>query len=375
MPWRCVRVKDSRREFVTLAETHTVVFGDLCRRFGISRPTGYKWVQRYRQGGEAGLEDRSRRPHRVVHPVPAATEDSVVALRRRHPAWGSRKIRKRLPDALAPLPACSTITAILHRHHLIAPEGPGGRRDWNRFEHPVPNALWQMDFKGPISTMDGPVHPLTVLDDHSRYNLGLQALTNRQTLAVRQTLTGIFRHYGLPDVILVDNGSPWGNDAEHPHTPLTVWLMHLGVGVSNSRPYHPQTLGKDERFHRTLKQEVVNGRQWRHREHLQQALDTWRVEYNFQRPHEALGMDVPASRYRPSLRTFPETLPSIDYPAGVAVRRVQQAGQVCFEGRTIRISKAFRGYPVGFRPAKEEGTFEVLFRHHIIARVTLGPKE
>jgi transposase InsO family protein len=158
----------------------------------------------------------------------------------------------------------------------------------------VPNSLWQMDFKGPVNTLAGQAHPLTVLDDHSRFNLCLQALPNQQTAGVQDTLSDTFRRYGLPDRMAVDNGSPWGCDAEHLYTALTVWLIRLGVSVSHSRPYHPQTLGKDERFHGTLKRELLNRRQWQDRSDLQKSLDPWREEYNWIRPHEAWDWRFPA---------------------------------------------------------------------------------
>jgi len=186
---------------------------------------------------------------------------------------------------------------------------------------------------------------------------------------VKQALTDTFRCYGLPDTILVDNAGPWGSDAEHAHTALTVWLMLLGVFVSHSRPYHPQTLGKDERFHGTLQQELLSVYQWRDLDHLQAACDRWRDEYNFERPHEALGLEVPASRYRPSLRCFPQTLPAIEYPDGVYVRKVQQTGELSFQGRSLRVGKAFAGYPIGLRPTGTDGVYDVLFCHHTIRQI------
>ncbi len=223
--------------------------------------------------------------------------------------------------------------------------GPVAR---TRFEHPVPNQLWQMDFKGAVPPpVTGPAHPLTILDDLSCFNVWLQVLPNHQTATVRQALHETFRRYGLPDRMLVDNGSPWGSDATHQNTPLTAWLWRVGVAVTHSRPYHPQTLGKDERFHGTLTREVPRHAQWRDPVHLQTALDRWREIYNQERPHDALGLADPASRYQPSLRSYQEVLPPIEYATGTLVRKVQQQGEFSFQGRTYKLSKAFRGYPVG----------------------------
>jgi transposase InsO family protein len=365
-----------RQEFVGMAQRGTVSFSELCRRFDVSRKTGYKWLARSRDEGTAALRDRPRRPARSPRRTAAAVEAAIVTLRHQHPRWGARKLRRRLATrGLAPVPAASTVTRILHRQGLIDPAAPGSPRPWQRFEHPVPNSLWQMDFKGRVVTVVGPGHPLTILDDHSRFNLCLQVLPDQATAGVQAALTTSFRRYGLPDCLLVDNGSPWGSDAEHPWTPLTVWVVRVGTRVSHSAPYHPQTLGKEERFHRTLAAEVLGTRQWRDLAHCQGALDRWRIVYNTERPHEALGLAVPASRYAPSLRPFPETLPPIEYPAGLPVRKIQQGGHFTFHGRGFKVAKAFAGYPVGLRPTTTDGVFDVLFCHQRITGINLrgGP--
>jgi transposase InsO family protein len=372
MSWKAISAMSLRQEFVTEVQETMISFSELCRRFSISRKTGYKWLNRYLEEGVSGLGDRSRRPRRIALGVAPSEEDTIVSLRKRFPTWGARKLRRKLQDFGGhAVPACSTITAVLHRHGLINPEDLGGRRDWQRFEHSVPNRLWQMDFKGPVPTLAGPCYPLTILDDHSRFNLCLRALPNQKTDGVQQTLTSTFRRYGLPDTLLVDNGGPWGCDSDHPYTPLTVWLMRLNLSVSHSRPYHPQTLGKDERFHRTLEQELLRRFQWQDPDGLQQAFDPWRDQYNFERPHEALQLAVPASRYQPSLRSFPELLPPIEYPKQVLVRKVQKEGEFSFQGRTFRISKAFQGYPVGLKPTSTDGVFDVLFCYHTINQIDL----
>ena len=185
-------------------------------------------------------------------------EQAVLTLRAQHPTWGARKLRVLLArQGVQPLPAASTITAILRRHDALDPaQGAGQPRAFQRFEHPHPNALWQMDFKAGWPCGAGRCHPLTILDDHSRYALGLAACANQRTATVRAHLVAAFQRYGLPDRLLVDNGSPWGNHPAHPYTPLTVWLRRLGIAVSHSRPYHPQTLGKHERFHGTLERDL-----------------------------------------------------------------------------------------------------------------------
>jgi transposase InsO family protein len=186
-----------------------ISFRELCRRFGISAPAGYKWLRRWEEEGEAGLWDRSRRPRRSPTRTPAELEEQVVELRRRHPRWGGRKIAAALRRQGLAAPAPSTVTGILRRRGVLSSERR--HRGYLRFEHPAPNDLWQMDFKGHFPLQrGGRCHPFGILDDHSRYNLCLTACQNQQTPTVRGLLEATLRHYGLPQAILCDNGSPWG---------------------------------------------------------------------------------------------------------------------------------------------------------------------
>jgi transposase InsO family protein len=361
-----------RQEFVRLSEKKTVSFTGLCQRYGISRKTGYKWLSRYRRAGSEGLADHSRRPKSSPGQLPEGKEQALVRLRNRYPNWGARKIRRLLKNqGEKTLPASSTITAVFHRHGLIDMSSKAAQPNWQRFEHAVPNSLWQMDFKGPLATVRGRAQALTILDDHSRFNLCLKALPDQTRESVKPALTETFRLYGLPNSMVMDNGPPWGNDPVYIYTRLTVWLLRLRIVVSHSRPYHPQTMGKEERFHGTLTRELLMGRQWQDIPDLQAAFDPFRQQYNFLRPHDALGLEVPASRYQVSLRSFPESLPSIDYDPGVIVRKVQQKGEVSFKGRTFKIGHAFAGYPVGFKATITDGVFDVLFCHQTIRQINL----
>ena len=372
MPWRAVSIMSLRKEFVSMAESGAINFTELCRRFGISRKTGYKWLHRYESEGEDGLADQSRRPKRIIRRVDPVVEQQIASIRKSR-RWGARKIQRRLQNlAVGAVPACSTITAILHRHGLIGAEDRAGRQDWQRFEHPSPNSLWQMDFKAPVQTLAGVAHPLTVLDDHSRFNLCLYALPDQGGSGVKNKLTKVFIQYGLPDAMVMDNGAPWGFTREHPYTALSVWLIRLHIRVIHSRAYHPQTIGKNERFHGTLQHELLSNRQWRDLEHLQQSLYRWRDQYNLERPHDALGLEVPAARYKPSMRRFHDKLPPIEYPAAAYVRKVQDGGLVHFKGRVFQISRAFRGYPVGLFPTTIDGVFHLMFCNHKITTVDLN---
>lgn len=371
MPWHEVSTMSLREEFVMVARQEGANMALLCRRFGIARRTGYKWLARFASEGRGGLSDRSRRPHRSPTQTPAALEEAVIALRRRHPTWGGRKLARRL-QALGhdAVPAPSTITAMLHRHHLLTPTESAKHQAFVRFEHATPNALWQMDFKGWFQLPRGRCHPLTVLDDHSRFNLLLRACADQQGTTVQAALTAVFRRYGLPVRMTMDNGAPWGSDAAHVLTPLTLWLMRLGIAVSHSRPYHPQTQGKDERFHRTLECELLQYRVFRDLTHVQWHFDRFRELYNLERPHEALGLEVPGRRYQPSVRAFPEPLPPIEYAPGDVVRKVDH-GTVSYRGHVLRVPKALHGYPVAIRATCGDGTLAIYFCQSQVAAIDL----
>lgn len=372
MPWKVEDTMSLRREFVKMATQPNANIRELCRRFQISSKTGYKWIKRYTDEGEQGLVDRSRRPRKSPSRTPPEQETAAVALRDQHRAWGGRKIRARmLAQGHREVPAASTITEILRRHGRLDEQESDKHKAWTRFEHEAPNDLWQMDFKGHFPTGKVRCHPLTVLDDHSRYSLGLFACANERTESVQTRLTDLFRRYGLPKRILADNGSPWGSSPEHRYTQLGVWLLRLGITTSHGRPYHPQTQGKEERFHRTLKAEVLRWEHFRDLVHCQSRFDTWRQIYNLERPHEALGMQVPASRYRMSERAFPEVLPPIEYAPGDEVRKVCPKGTISYKGTTYNISLAFQGYPVAVRSTSTDGLMDVVFCQHTIARIDL----
>lgn len=350
-----------RLEFVILATQSAVAFSELCRRYGVSRKTGYKWLERYKTGGQEALRDRSRKPHSSPKQVLPAVAEAVITLRQ-ETTWGGRKLRRRLQDlGYAVVPAASTCTAILRRADLLNKERAQG--PVQRFERPLPNELWQMDHKGDFATQCGQrCHALTLLDDHSRFNLVLDPAGNRRTATVQSALTTAFKCYGLPEAILCDNGGTWGNVVDGTgHTPLTVWLLRLGVRVLHGRPYHPQTQGKEERFHRTLEAELLSRHTWRDLAHCAAEFLRYRYRYNHERPHDALKGDTPSSRYRPSVRPMPATLPLPEY-AGMDVRVVRTKGVITFRNQTWCIGEAFAALPIGLRPSPQaDGQWEAYF--------------
>jgi transposase InsO family protein len=372
MGWKRVTAVSQRKEFIKLALQEGTNISELCRRFGVSRKTGYKFLKRYHREGLRGLFDYSRRPLNSPNATDPKIEKMILDLREEHECWGGRKLKRWLEkQGHRNIPSPSTITAILQRNGYIDPGESEKHKAWQYFEAERPNDLWQMDFKGHFPVAEGPCHPLTILDDHARYSVCLSACADETRQTVKERLTHVFRRYGLPLAMLMDNGPPWGHGRKTRYTTLSVWLLHLGINVIYSRPFHPQTLGKEERFHRTLNAEVIGSCMNTTLEITQQRFDAWRVMYNTERPHQALDQDVPASRYRLSPRPFPETLPSIEYGPDDIVRKVQDGGIVHFKNEEYRVSNSFKGYPVAIRPTSCDGVFDICFLKHVIGHIDI----
>jgi transposase InsO family protein len=317
MPWRETSVESERIAFVRAAqEVGWGRFAGLCRSYGISRPTGYLWVKRVSAGGWVmeAVEDYSRRPHRSPHQTAAAVEAQVVSWRRRE-GRGGKKIREMLLAEGLVLPVI-TINRILKRHGLV----PGIERQVSatrRFERGAPNELLQMDFKGDYRLHGGRCYPLSVLDDHSRYALGLYALPDQGGSGVQRCLIEVFEQYGLPEGMLMDHSCPWWSSTNSfGLTWLSVWLLKQGISLHNGRTNHPQTQGKVEQFHRTLKDSLRHHGEPETLKGLQEALRRFQRVYNEERPQEALGMNVPRQHYRPSPRSYQPQPPAWEYPPG-----------------------------------------------------------
>jgi transposase InsO family protein len=365
----------ARLEFVLLAQQPATNIAALCRAFGISRKTAYKWLERFRQDGNNGLQDQSRRPHASPASAAAELESTVLELNALHPYWGARKLRALMPEA-EQRPHHSTIDAILRRHGKQVVGAPVKEVDEAplRFEHPAPNLLWQMDFKGHFALTDqtaGRCHPLTILDDHSRFNLCLAACGNEQRTTVQEAMTATFERYGLPERITADNGPPWGKTGLVGLTQLEVWLIRLGILITHSRPYHPQTQGKDERFHRTLKLELLERQGFSSLAACQVAFDAWRDRYNLLRPHEALGQKPPVNRYRASGRAFPKVLPAVEYASLDIVRTVGNKGDISYKSLRYFVGEGLRKELVAIRTTTTDGIFDVYFCHQKIRQIDL----
>lgn len=388
MPWKKeATVLKLRKEFVTLATRKQANMSQLCRRFGISRKTGYKWLRRWEESGEDGLKDRSRKPKTSPDQTPEHIEEHVLKTHHTYSEWGSRKLRKRMLRLVRrgdmdlsedQVPAASTILKILKRHDRWTPHvyGPGQDVAKTRFEYEEPNQLWQLDFKGEFFLLDQSYcYPMTLIDDHSRFSLSLQAFGNTQHETVKSSLIAVFRRYGLCDALLVDNGPPWGSglrdrNGRPYYTKLSVWLMRLGVRVIHSRPGHPQTHGKNERFNGTLKAELLSHEQFRNLGHAQQRFDWWRHRYNFERPHQGIDDQVPMDRYQPSRRNYPETLPPVEYDQTDQVRKVSGDGTISYQNHEYKIGKGFVGQHIAIRKQKDTPKKMVYFCHQPIKEIS-----
>lgn len=336
----------------------------LCREFQISRRTGYKWTQRFLDGGLPNLVDRSRVTHRRAHALPSEVIDVVVTLRRRFPRWGAKKIeeilRREHPELI--VPARSTLSAIFKRHGLV--ESRKVRRRNPTSSQPLaaataPNVLWCTDFKGQFRVQRRYCYPLTITDAHSRYLLRCEPLEGTQLKASKRVFEEAFREYGLPLRMRSDNGTPFASSSVGGLSRLSVWWIKLGITPERIDPGHPEQNGQHERMHRTLKAEVASPPRsaW---EEQRAALTAFRREFNEVRPHEALGQATPASRYQRSARTFPEHIGDPDYPDHFQVRRIGGNGDTSFNGCYVGIGSVLGDEGVGFEPI-EDGLWHAWF--------------
>jgi transposase InsO family protein len=366
MPWARIDVGEQRVKFVVRAVSGKERMTALCREFGVSRPTGYRWRQRFEQAGSfTAVVERSRRPKRSPLQTELPKEERVVALRREY-GWGAKKIEVLLREEDAPL-TVTTINRILKRRGLV------GKKDSNapalgRFERSAPNELWQMDGKGEYRAKDGTCYPLSILDDHSRYAVGLYGLAACTAEQVYPCLVRTFERYGVPEAMLMDHGSVWWSTTNgYGLTWLSVRLIEQGIRLHYGRVHHPQTQGKVERFHRTLDEAI------RHRGKPQQmgewpgALEEFRQIYNERRPHEALGMQRPRERYRASARSYQGQVREWEYPEGSEVRRLNPAGCLYWEGEHWFVCEALAGRRV--RVENVEKLLLVSYRHMYVREI------
>lgn len=367
MSWEEKTKMKQREEFVKMAIQESANIKELCRKYNISRKSGYKWIQRFKETGNC--EERSRKPHHSPKATQKKIEDKIVILRQKHPTWGGRKIRARLVQTgNKDIPSAPSISKILKRNGLITTHPHKSTNAWTRFEHENANDLWQMDFKGHFLMDDGNrCHPLTILDDHSRFCVCLKACANELGQTVKEALIEVFMRYGLPVRINCDNGAPWGSSNKDVlYTSFSIWLMTFGIRISHSRPHHPQSNGKDERFHRTLKYDFLERNSVKNLAHSQISFDHWLYSYNHERPHEALALQTPAARYQPGQRDFCGRIPTLFYDKSFIERNVDSKGYIYFDGYKFSVGLAFKKLTLGVKYIADS-VIEIFFYNQKIA--------
>jgi putative transposase len=372
MSWRTGSLISVREEFVLLVLAQRELFVRLCRRFRIGRTTGYKWVRRYQQQGGAGLSDQSRRPHRSPRQLATHWQHALRQLRRRHPTWGPLKLRARL-RRLHPrvrLPSARTLGRWLRRWQLVSSRRRHQRRGptlppRSRTVARAANEVWTVDFKGWFRTGDGTrVEPLTVRDLKSSFLLDVRLLANQSDRPTRRALQALFRRYGLPKVIRVDNGPPFGGVGPLGLSRLSVWWRRLGIRVEFSRPARPGDNAAHEQMHQVYQLEQADTPGPTPPAH-QRRSDRWRKTYNDVRPHQALGLRTPAQCYHPSPRRLPKHLPPWIYPATWSQRRVSADGRLFWQGRQRFIGRAFGGEIVGLKTV-QPGVWKVFLGQDLL---------
>ena len=375
MPWTHTPTTEQRQKFVTLANSGRFSVTELCLEYGISRKCGHKWLVRDAEGGPAAMADGSRAPHSVPLRTSEAVERVVVAERRLHPTWGPKKIRavlERKHGVEAP-PAISTLGEILKRHGMIEARrrrpGAFNVQRGDLTEALRPNHVWATDFKGWFNTLYGErCDPLTVTDLFSRYLLGVQALPQATQAWTRMAYTSLFRIHGLPEIIRMDNGSPFGSIGPGGLSKLSVWWISLGIDVEFIKPASPQENGSHERMHRTMKAECckpasANGVA------QQRRFDRWRKEFNEQRPHEAIGQRVPDAVYHQSAIRLDDGIAVDLYGPLEQTHPVSEAGHVSWQGRNWHVGDAFAGQGVIFEPREDASVVGVRFANLLLGEI------
>lgn len=365
MPWNETSPMDQRTQFIADVLCGTLSIAELCGRYGVSRKTGYKWIERYREAGPKGLYERSRRPSNSPNITSPELVEALLQARRRHPDWGAKKLLKILTNKHPDWswPQRSTVCDILKRHGLVT--SPRRRR---KIGHPgkpktvptAPNELWRADFKGQFKTRNGRYcFPLTVTDDFSRYLLGCQALLDTSVVGAKPVFTRLFKEFGLPQRIRTDNGVPFATTTLARLSKLSAWWVRLGVMPEFIEPGKPQQNGRHERMHRTLKRAILRSTRANHIAQ-QRGFNTFRAEFNTERPHEALDMETPASLYRESHRAMPDRLPPLEYPDRFEKRYVSANGGIRWNSAWVCVSTVCAGDYVGLEEI-DNGIWNVYF--------------
>lgn len=341
----------------------------LCREYGISRPTGDKWLGRYLSGEK--MSDNSRAPREQGNQTPPEMEERIVSYRKKYPAIGALKLQRMLKnEGEQGVPCAKTINNIIKRNGLITREASLAAKPCQRFEKPIPNEMWQADYKGHFALHDGnECHPLNITDDRNRYCLCCQPMRGETYAELRPVMKRVFEEYGMPRTFLCDNGNPWGTVQSTGYTRFEVWLMELGVLTIHGRIRHPQTQGKDERFNRSFTRECLGKGIPENMDNAEARFSEYRNFYNQKRPHYALKLEVPASVYTRSERAYSEDIRRWEYDVGCEVRKVKSTGFVTYGGQGYFLSEAFGGKEIAIKRSHLPGQITLLFRQFRIGRI------
>jgi len=374
MPFVKETVEMNREKFVKEVLLKRKTFSALCREYNISRPTGYLWLERYHSG--EGFSDRSHAPFRTPNKTLPEIESLVIAARIKEPALGAAKIKRMLENAgHMDTPCVSTVNAILKRNKLITREASEAATPYKRFEKASPNIMWQCDFKGHYGLLDGTrCHPLSVIDDHSRFCLCADAKENERFDGVAASFVNCFHHYGLPEILLCDNGNPWGASQSNGITRFEVWLMELGILTIHIRAKHPQTQGKVERFNGSFKKERLNFYTPANMADADKQRQEYRNFYNNERPHHALQLNTPATVYTSSSRHYPTRICEWDYGCGCELRTIKKTGYLTYNGGGYFLSESLGGKTIAIRPSSTDGVVNLFFRQFRIGKIDLHHK-
>ena len=363
MPWESKTVEELRKEFVFASKT-TSNFSSLCREFGITRKTGYKWIAREEETND--LSDRSHARKNISNKTDRETEELILSVRKDNPAWGGKTIRQVLVNqGYEDLPCVKTCNNILKRNGCVSEEESLKHKPFVRFERDKCNQMWQTDFKGDFALLDGTrCFPLDILDDHSRFSIKIAAKPN--TLGVTDSFREAFYEYGMPDSVLSDNGWTF-RGFRNGYTHFEKWLMNHDILPIHGRIMHPQTQGKIERFHRTMKSELLKQNKFKDIFDADRGLQEWRIKYNNIRPHEALNMKCPAEVYVPSDRTYIDNIKKYEYGGQHHVIKVNSWGYVRFNGWQVYLSETMINENIEFRPNPHGDSFFACYRNFKIA--------
>jgi transposase InsO family protein len=376
MPWEVVNLMDQKVQFISLAKARVKPIKILCEDFGISRQTGHKWLKRVNDSTDmfGALTDRSRKPKYSPNRIKNSIENIFIKLRKKYSYWGAKKLiilaKENYPEVN--MPSIRTINRILKRNDLLTDNSPDGKAYNHKFEYNNPNDLWQMDYKGEFRYGDRKkyCYPLDIIDDHSRFNILLDAHHQISFLNVKKSLIRGFKEYGLPERMLMDHGTVWYAAHGRIHwTRLSVWLMRLDIKLIYSGIRHPQTQGKIERFHRTLKNDCIKRNIFVSLNDIQKTFNHFRCEYNDIRPHESLGLQRPSQIYNASKRKFPKKIKSPEYPENSKIARLNTEGTLYFKGKHRFISEALANQDVMIR--HYDDFLDVFFYKTLVKHINL----